>query len=136
MIKRTHRRIAAVAGVALAIGFAAPASAIFLGTTAGSFLDLNLDNPSIGTSLPSSLPLELAPNFNFLDAQVDNGLVDSILDRVIGQGDLLTELTGASPLVVAPLAVGPVVGPTTVPFVVGTAVATPILVLAAIGSIF
>ena len=125
MIKRTHRRLAAVAGVALAVGFAAPASAIFVGATSGTFLNVNLDTLSVTTNIPANLPNDLDPVTTYLEGEVETGLVDALLDRVIGQGDVLTELTGPFPVVLAPLVTGPVLTGATVPVLLGPVLTAP-----------
>jgi hypothetical protein len=155
MINRTHRRLAAVAGAALAIGFAAPASAIFVGSTSGTFAGINLDDLSVGTNIPANLPNDVDPVTNHLEGEVRTGLVDGILDRLLGSGDalsevvgandVLTELTGTAPLVQAPLVApfptsavlltGPLVGPTTLGGLLGAPTGILTGILAAPGSI-
>jgi hypothetical protein len=56
--KRNIRRIAAVAGVALAVGSAAPAMAFRIGAGAGAGVDV--DPAAIVTDLTGSLPVDLA----------------------------------------------------------------------------
>ncbi|MGH9039978.1 MAG: hypothetical protein ACRDZ3_07095 [Acidimicrobiia bacterium] len=88
----TRTRLAAIAaGLALTVATAGPAMALFVGTNNGTGA---LVAPLAGVILNvENLPQDLAPTTDYADDLVDpDGLVDSLLDRTVGTGNVLDEL--------------------------------------------